>query len=137
MLAFRIVDGLRTNAITSRACTVGEAQVPLRRPPLIDGINLTGKQFIEDYEVHPPTVRAIVSLTWTRPVIEYGRLREYGIYLTDGRVLSPDEKDVPNKYLNTVCGTCRICGNFCGGLIFAYFVSWSAFVEIKTVKNYW
>ncbi len=112
MLNFRRVDDLPTRTTPhtpiTRLCIVEEDQAPLPRPPQIDGINVTETSFLEEYEGPSRAVRVNVSLAWTRPVIVYGLPIEYNIYLSDGRVLSPDEREVPNKYLTRVCGTYRI-----------------------------
>ncbi len=85
--------------LSSQACTIREVDASLPRPRQTDGVNVTSVTIIEDYEGRYRGVTVIVSFSWTQPVIDYGILIEYDIYLTGS---------VSNVSLNTVCSLSKI-----------------------------
>lgn len=88
--------------MASKLCIVTTEDAPVPFPPKIQDIVVTSTKFVEDYAGPTRGVTVTVSLTWTTPVIDFGTLIKYEIYLTDGRVLSDREEATQSSRVTTV-----------------------------------
>ena len=73
---------LRQQVVDSEVCKITADQLTYLRPPKVQNVMLTKMPDVtEIYENHERTVFVSISFNWTRPVITYGSLDGYEVYL--------------------------------------------------------
>ncbi len=96
MLAFNQISC----PVNSKLCVVTDTDLGPPLPPQVHGVNVTQTRFTEDYSTKKRAVTVTASFKWNQPVLLYGTLVEYDVYLSDGRALIGNE--MANKDVNPV-----------------------------------
>ncbi len=93
--------------VESKLCVLTDKDLGAPLPPQVQGVNVTDKTLTEKYNNNERQVLVGASFMWDLPVILYGTLVEYDVYLSDGKALTGNEDF--NTHVSTVSIISYIC----------------------------